>query len=174
VEVLDDEIIPVMANPAALRYHHCTVFDDFLGHPLREKILGIFKFSFFKGLSGVPKQLIALGSPTTNEHVPHMPPSSLKNNRNTIPPIGFKVTRYYKIFPHFPGIVMWVGGDRYCYLFWDITGRKLTEHELERTKELLEKQVHDRTRELQDALAIKSNFLAIMSHGTLPIIQNSS
>ena len=64
---------------------------------------------------------------------------------------------------------MWVGGTRFCYLFWDITARKMTEHELERTKELLEKQVQDRTRELQEALAIKSNFLAIMSHGTLTI-----
>jgi signal transduction histidine kinase len=52
------------------------------------------------------------------------------------------------------------------FFFWgkEITERKEFEKTLTKNKEDLEKEVKERTKALEDALAVKSRFLATMSH----------
>lgn len=52
-----------------------------------------------------------------------------------------------------------------CLLVKDISERKKMQAELQRGKESLEEIVRERTKELQNAVQVKSRFLAIMSHG---------
>ena len=47
----------------------------------------------------------------------------------------------------------------------DITNLKELQHQLEKAKNQLEGEVQSRTKQLQDALEVKSKFLAVMSHG---------
>ncbi len=50
----------------------------------------------------------------------------------------------------------------------DITKDRELQYELERSKQDLETTVQRRTNQLQEALNVKSRFLAIMSHGKAP------
>jgi signal transduction histidine kinase len=54
--------------------------------------------------------------------------------------------------------------DTYIFVIQDITPIKTLENELKEGKLQLEKTVLSRTRQLQEALEVKSRFLAIMSH----------
>ena len=54
--------------------------------------------------------------------------------------------------------------DTFIFVFQDITPVKTLENELKEGKLQLEKTVQSRTRQLQEALEVKSRFLAIMSH----------
>ncbi len=58
-----------------------------------------------------------------------------------------------------------LSGNRFAYLAQDITAHKKLEQTLTKNKEELESTVLARTKQLQDALQVKSRFLAIMSHG---------
>ena len=56
--------------------------------------------------------------------------------------------------------------DLFIYLMEDVTHMKLLEEQLKESKSHLESEVLSRTKQLQEALEIKSKFLAVMSHGT--------
>ncbi len=58
-----------------------------------------------------------------------------------------------------------ISGNRFAYLVQNITDYKKLEEELKKNQEQLESTVLARTQQLQDALQVKSRFLAIMSHG---------
>lgn len=55
--------------------------------------------------------------------------------------------------------------NKYAFIAYNINDKMKLEQDGMKTKELLESLVLSRTKELQDALAVKSRFLATMSHG---------
>lgn len=61
--------------------------------------------------------------------------------------------------------MMYIGQNRFSFISQDITHLKNMEAELIKGKEELENTIKKRTKELEDALQVKSRFLAIMSHG---------
>ena len=62
-----------------------------------------------------------------------------------------------------------VTNNQFVFLAKDITQRKLADLELQQTRDNLQLLVEQKTKQLQEAMEVKSRFLAIMSHGK-PII----
>jgi hypothetical protein len=58
-----------------------------------------------------------------------------------------------------------VQGDYFAMLKSNITSQKKLEQELQQSKLNLEETVRRRTKQLEEAVQVKSRFLAIMSHG---------
>lgn len=56
-------------------------------------------------------------------------------------------------------------GDKFSFLVQDISKQKELEETLTQNQAILEKTVRDRTHELEEALNVKSRFLAVISHG---------
>ena len=57
-------------------------------------------------------------------------------------------------------------GDYFCFIGHDISYLKNLESQIRMAKDHLEGIVLERTKELHEALEVKSRFLAIMSHGS--------
>lgn len=57
------------------------------------------------------------------------------------------------------------GRNSFIFICQDITDLKNMEEDLRQQKNMLEDTVKERTKELEQALRVKSEFLAIMSHG---------
>ncbi len=53
----------------------------------------------------------------------------------------------------------------YCYIGKDITDYITLQRDLQHSRDKLSEMVDERTRQLHQALQVKSNFLATMSHG---------
>lgn len=70
--------------------------------------------------------------------------------------------------PHCWALLQAVGDEKFLFLVQDITAIKAMEDELRRHKSELEKTVQARTYQLEQAVKVKSRFLAVMSHGRLP------
>jgi signal transduction histidine kinase len=67
-------------------------------------------------------------------------------------------------FCYYYNYVKHVRDNTFLYLAQDITQRKELDMQLQRNKEQLEREVRERTKELEDAVEVKSRFLATMSH----------
>ncbi len=61
-----------------------------------------------------------------------------------------------------------VRNNKYVFLALDITKSKELEEELRKNQDMLEQTVKARTRQLEEAVQVKSRFLATMSHGIYP------
>jgi hypothetical protein len=58
-------------------------------------------------------------------------------------------------------------GNRFVYICMDMTERKALEEQLKNNQIELEETVQKRTEQLENALQVKSRFLATMSHGKI-------
>lgn len=66
---------------------------------------------------------------------------------------------------YFVNVIAYVKDDEYCFVSQDITSQKQLELEMKNYQEELESLVCARTKELEEALQVKSIFLATVSHG---------